>query len=263
MTTRQFWQALVAIVAVVVLMILLLLAQFGWQTVTLSAIFSSLVAVILAMLAGVVLAMMLNGRINLSLLISEDNGNASLSRFQFLIFTFVIAASYFLFVLASLANMPGMLTAVGAAKEALAKNAADPAALEKLKQAADAVANFQLPQIPAGVLGLIGLSGGSYVIAKGIQKSAETDQGQSVQKIEINTKGAGYPTDGSHVHVTLNGGGGMNATAFATVVTDGATAGSIKEIIITSQGSGYVTPPDVVIDAPTTGTQATAKAVLG
>jgi len=240
MTVKQFWHGLVAILAVVVLMMLLLLAQYGWHTVTLNAIFSSLVAVILALLAGVVLAMMLNGTINLSLLISEDNGNASLSRFQFLIFTFVIAMSYFLFVLATLAHMSGSQTAA---------------------TAADASGNFQLPEIPTGVLGLIGLSGGSYVIAKGIQKSSETDQGLKVAKIQISDGGNGYAV--GHVPVTITDGGGTNATAFASVEVAG---GPIKEIIITSPGSGYVTPPDVKIDSPPVGTgnrPATAKAVLG
>ena len=31
--------------------------------------------------------------------------------------------------------------------------------------------NFKLPDIPTNVLGLIGISGGSYVISKGIQKA--------------------------------------------------------------------------------------------
>ena len=73
------------------------------------------------------------GKIDLSQLISEPSGDASMSRFQFLIFTFVIAASLFLIVL---------------------YNRSFPAT------------------IPQGVLVLLGISSSSYLVSKGIQFSS-------------------------------------------------------------------------------------------
>lgn len=72
-------------------------------------------------------------RIDLSGLISEPNGDASMSRFQLLIFTFVIAASLFLIV-ATKSDFPN--------------------------------------PIPNGILVLLGISSSSYLVSKGIQHSS-------------------------------------------------------------------------------------------
>ena len=73
-------------------------------------------------------------RIDLSRLVSEANGDASMSRFQLLIFTFVIAASLFL------------VTATGS----------------------------KFPdEIPQGVLLLLGISASTYGVSKGIQLSSD------------------------------------------------------------------------------------------
>ena len=117
---------------------------------SISGFFSVLVGYIIGLFAAIVLARMLSGQIDLKFLISADNGYASTSRFQFVIFTFVIASSYFLAV-------AWMLTTDDAIKQGLA---------EVIK-----AGNFKLPDIPTNVLGLIGISGGSYVISKGIQKA--------------------------------------------------------------------------------------------
>ncbi len=77
------------------------------------------------------------GKIDISKLISEADGAASLSRFQFLIFTFVISLSLLLIIIG--------------AKD-----------------------GPQFPEsIPAGIYALLGISAGSYVVSKGIQKGAE------------------------------------------------------------------------------------------
>ncbi len=76
-----------------------------------------------------------DGGIDLQFLVSEDNGQASLSRFQFLIFTFVIAM--------------GLLIII----------------LEK----------GGFPEISGGVFGLLGISAGSYVGAKITQKVAKPE----------------------------------------------------------------------------------------
>ncbi len=96
--------------------------------------FGILLAVFLGGLEALLLWFIWKDKINLSFLVSEKGGAASLSRFQFLIFTFVIAMSFFLVV----ANDP-----------------------------------TGLPDVPSGVFALLGISGGSYVISKGIQGSDE------------------------------------------------------------------------------------------
>ena len=85
------------------------------------------------------------GDIDLEFLISETNGHASLSRFQFLIFTFVIAISFFLIVIG---QKPPQFPAV----------------------------------FPPEVLILLGISGGSYVISKGIQKNGKKSKGSGGQQ---------------------------------------------------------------------------------
>jgi len=72
-----------------------------------------------------------SGKIDLSLLLSETSGGASMSRFQLLIFTFVISLSFFLLVAQS----------------------------------------GQFPAIPPEVLTLLGISASTYAVSKGIQAS--------------------------------------------------------------------------------------------
>ena len=90
-----------------------------------------MLTIFIGLLGLVIIWLIVRGKIDLSQLISEPTGQASLSRFQFLIFTFVIALSLFLIIVAG-----------------------DPP-------------KFPDP-IPGGILALLGISGGSYVVAKGI-----------------------------------------------------------------------------------------------
>jgi NADH:ubiquinone oxidoreductase subunit 6 (subunit J) len=95
-----------------------------------------LIAIFLGALGIIILIYIINGKIDLSKLISEKDGSASLSRFQFLIFTFVIAVSLLIIVVSQEPpNFPST--------------------------------------IPPEIFILLGISGGTYVISKGIQKSAE------------------------------------------------------------------------------------------
>lgn len=87
--------------------------------------------VFIGALAAIVLIKILTDKIDLTYVISEEDGSASLSRFQFLVFTFVIAASFIMV----------------------------------------AIHTGKLPEVPTGVWGLLGISGGSYVVSKGIQMS--------------------------------------------------------------------------------------------
>src|SRR4029077_18320672 len=59
------------------------------------------VLILLFFLGLIVLFAMASGRIDLSLLLSESGGGASMSRFQLLIFTFLIAFSLFLMIVSS------------------------------------------------------------------------------------------------------------------------------------------------------------------
>jgi hypothetical protein len=88
-------------------------------------------------------------RIDLSGLINEPTGEASMSRFQLLIFTFVIAASLFLIV-----------------------SSATPPDFPKL--------------IPQGILVLLGISSSSYLVSKGIQ--ASSPQGLSRPNPQVTIK---------------------------------------------------------------------------
>jgi uncharacterized BrkB/YihY/UPF0761 family membrane protein len=103
---------------------------------TVSLVIAWLLAGFLAALMVGIVILILIGRIKLDKLISEPNGDASLSRFQFLIFTFVIAASFFLIVVGS-----------------------DPPRFPD--------------SIPSEIFVLLGISAGTYAISKGIQANYE------------------------------------------------------------------------------------------
>jgi hypothetical protein len=90
-----------------------------------------LACVFLGVLSLILLFKIATDKIDLEWLISEDNGHASMSKFQLLIFTFVIAISIV------------KLT-------------------EKLNK---------FPVIDNGVLTLLGISASTYAVGKGIQKS--------------------------------------------------------------------------------------------
>lgn len=85
-------------------------------------------------------------RSGLELLVSEKDGSgASMSRFQLLVFTFVVSLSLFLIVVSH----------TRAAQESVARPETSNAA--------------QFPDIPGGVLALLGISASSYTVSKAIQ----------------------------------------------------------------------------------------------
>ncbi len=92
-------------------------------------------AIFLVLLEAIILWFIWRRHINLEKLISEENGVASFSRFQFLIFTFIVASAYIVLAFHSVST------------------------------------GASLPTIDPSVLGLIGISGGSYLISKGIENS--------------------------------------------------------------------------------------------
>ena len=111
----------------------LLIAVFvpGEPTQKLKLSFEYGMLVLLFLFGFFVLAAIATGKIDISLLIAEDGGGASMSRFQLLIFTFVIGLSFFLVV----------------------------------------VCECKLPDVPANVLALLAISATTYGVSKGIQAS--------------------------------------------------------------------------------------------
>jgi hypothetical protein len=101
---------------------------------TLALVMGWIIAILLGCFALVIIYDMLIGKIELQYLICGSDGDASLSRFQFLIFTFVIAMGLFMIMVSM--DRP------------------------------------EFPAVPGSILALLGISGGSYVTSKGVDASA-------------------------------------------------------------------------------------------
>jgi len=113
---------------------------------------------VLTLLGGVVIIEIVTGRIDLKFLISEENGQASMSRFQLLVFTFVIAI--------------GLLILT--------------------------ISKSTFPTLDQGVLGLLGISAGSYLGAKITQRVTTAPTKEEValirEHVELaNTAAAAIP----------------------------------------------------------------------
>jgi amino acid transporter len=99
---------------------------------TMASVCGWILCLFIAALGFILIVWIWTGKIDLSQLLSEANGDASMSRFQLLIFTFVIAISLFMLV-------------------------------EK--------SSSVIPDIPNGVLTLLGISASTYAVGKGISYS--------------------------------------------------------------------------------------------
>lgn len=110
----------------------------------------------IGVLAATIIVWIWMGKIDLGSLLSEANGQASMSRFQLLIFTFVIAVSLF----------------------------------ELVEKRADG----SFPNIPDGVLTLLGISASTYAVGKGISHSDPSTRTH---------KPAGSNNDGAHHPATI------------------------------------------------------------
>jgi len=109
-----------------------------------NAIGYAMVALMLG-LGVVILYKIMRGTIDISQLLEESGGGASMSRFQLLIFTFVIAFSLFMIV------------------------AAKPSSF---------------PEIPNSVIMLLGISGSTYAVAKGIHMGNRDGSSSDSDKTE-------------------------------------------------------------------------------
>ena len=97
---------------------------------TASAVCEFVVCAFMGLLAAILLWKIATNQIDLRYVICDGQGYASMSRFQLLIFTFVVAMS--LFIVATHGEKPAF------------------------------------PEIPAGVLGLLGISASSFLVSKSI-----------------------------------------------------------------------------------------------
>jgi hypothetical protein len=149
-------------------------------------------ALVITFLFGfMVLAAIASGKIDISLLLEEkgsSGGGASMSRFQFLIFTFVVAISLLLIVV-SKSDFP--------------------------------------KEIPVGVLTLLGISASTYAVSKGIQ-SASSDGGSSDDGSSGNGGGPPPPPGGTVTHTTVvaspEAGGAVTHTTVINPSTNVANA---------------------------------------
>lgn len=112
-----------------------------------------LVCGMLALIGFLLVWKMAVNEINLKDLLSDDDGMASTSRFQLVIFTFVVALSFFLVVVSNV----------------------------KLRQTGTTTDISGLPDVPSGVLTLLGISASSFVVSKGISAS-QTDKDKNENK---------------------------------------------------------------------------------
>lgn len=97
------------------------------------------ITALVALIGLVIIWKIITGKIDISSILNEPGSpKASLSRLQFLIFTFVIALSLFLVV-------------VGAS------------------------GGPKLPDIPAGIFALLGISAGTYVVSKGVEANKNVE----------------------------------------------------------------------------------------
>jgi hypothetical protein len=106
------------------------------------------VCVVVGLLALLVIWKIIRGDINLDLLISEKTGEASMSRFQLLVFSFIVGLSFFFIVMTS----------------------------------------KSLPDVPGGVLGLLGISASSYTVSKAIQANMPPQPAGVERQVNIAVK---------------------------------------------------------------------------
>jgi hypothetical protein len=115
--------------------------------------------VLIFLFGFVILAAIATDKIDISALLEEESGGASTSRFQLVIFTFVVGLSFVLIV----AN------------------------------------SGKFPDLPANVLVLLGISASTYGVSKGIQAGANNNSGKGTDDSSNPTEQekAGQKKDGS------------------------------------------------------------------
>ena len=139
--TREFVISVVATVVVVILIAIWVKAPDGGESEKVKLALSYAMLILLFLFGFFVIAAIASGKIDISSLLTEGSGDlakASMSRFQLLIFTFVIGVSFFVVILCDCKK---------------------------------------LPDVPAGVLTLLGISASTYGVSKGIHATTTDKSG--------------------------------------------------------------------------------------
>lgn len=182
-TPRQSWSNLLPLICLILAITAVVIVYFsvpGDPLYRLTVIVGYVILILLFFIGLMVLIAIATGKIDLSLLLTESGGGASMSRFQLLIFTFLIAFSLFLMIVSSgtCGTSGGFRTAAGRPG---AFGKAGP--LSGLATSGPC-APMKFPAIPSEVLLLLGISASTYAVSKGIQSSTPS----------MTKKGAGQTT---------------------------------------------------------------------
>jgi hypothetical protein len=133
---KSVWPQVLMVIGSLVVAFLIGMYGPGSPTERLAMTTGYALLVLVFLFGMVILVEIIRGNIDLKTLLSED-GKASMSRFQLLVFTFVIAMSLFLMVVEQKGT--------------------------------------KFPEIPANVLTLLGISASTYAVSKGIQAGSKPD----------------------------------------------------------------------------------------
>jgi hypothetical protein len=184
--TRQSWSDRLPAICLILALVAVIIVYFsvsGDPLYRLTIIVGYVILILLFFIGLMVLIAIATGKIDLTLLLSESGGGASMSRFQLLIFTFLIAFSIFMMIVSS-----GMCGASGSRTAAAARSGA----FGKLAPAGGLAPSgpcgpMKFPAIPTEILLLLGISASTYAVSKGIQSSTpgmtKKGSGQTVTRV--------------------------------------------------------------------------------
>lgn len=133
------WVPLICLLLALVAVAIVFFTVHGSPLDRLTVVVGYTILILLFFFGLLVVFAMARNKIDLTMLLSEGGGGASMSRFQLLIFTFVIAFSMFMIIVSS--------------------------------------KPMKFPAIPAEVLTLLGISASTYAVSKGIQYSGSHKTG--------------------------------------------------------------------------------------
>jgi len=146
--------------------------------------------ILIGWLAAIVILKIQRDQIDLTYVLSENDGGASMSRFQLMIFTFVISLSFFLVIVGNGENPPRFPEA-----------------------------------IPPGVLALLGISASSYLVSKGIQQN--TEEAAAAAAIAVTPSAAKVAAGGTQDFVAKDFAGMTATVTWSIEPNDPAVYGQI------------------------------------